>query len=316
MQHLALDDDRTAAVAETLRAVGHHHIPDLLAGARIERDEPCVGRGDDQVVLIERHAPHRALADDGVRADAVFPEQVAGTTVERLHEVAGVVEIDDAVVDDRCRFACASLVHRPLPHHPQPPDVRRGDLGQRAVAPRLVVPTNHQPVAGRRIAQHRVGHGDVVLNVAGDGQAATGCKRRGACHRNRSGGRRYRSRRTCRCLSPHRGGDRRSLAGRERDRAGPGAVGLKDERRQRECLLCRHRRRRRRHRDLDVLRQLARRPHPPRVHEIHARERRRLGAASQVRSMATGATRFVDLTSRRRLLNGEWSLRLAAAGRQ
>ena len=105
------------------------------------------------------------------RTDLVLPDQLAGRRVERLHGVHGVGEIHDAVVHERRRLIRAALVHRPHPREPQILDVVACDLSQRAVAPGLVVAAHHQPVAGRRIAQHLVGDGTEVLHLAGDGQA-------------------------------------------------------------------------------------------------------------------------------------------------
>ena len=101
----------------------------------------------------------------------VLPDQVARPRVERLDDVRRVVEIHDAVVHERARFVALAFVHRPDPRQLQLLDVVACDLGQRAVAPALVVAPRHQPVARIRIAQHLVGHGNVVLHLARDGDA-------------------------------------------------------------------------------------------------------------------------------------------------
>ena len=113
----------------------------------------------------------RMAAPLALRAVAVFPDQLAGLAVDRLHDVAGVVEIDDAVVHERRGLVGAAFVHRPDPLQAQILDVVGGDLVERAVVRGVVVAPDHQPVAGIGIAQHRVGDRDVVLHFAGDGDA-------------------------------------------------------------------------------------------------------------------------------------------------
>ena len=88
-------------VRVALRAIGDRRLPDDLAVARIERDEPRVGRRDEDLVLVDREVAHRALPDAASRPDFVLPDQVARARVERLHDVAGVDEIHDAVVHER-----------------------------------------------------------------------------------------------------------------------------------------------------------------------------------------------------------------------
>ena len=56
------------------------------------------------LVAVDRDAAHGGAV--GVGAVAVFPDQIAGLAVERLDDVAGVVEEDDAVVDDAARAGC------------------------------------------------------------------------------------------------------------------------------------------------------------------------------------------------------------------
>ena len=95
----------------------------------------------------------------------MLPDQLARASVKRLHDVAGIDQVNDAVVSKWSRLALASFVHRPHPRELQSPDIG-GDFGQRAVAPRLVVPTDHQPVARRRISQHRIGDWNEVRHFS------------------------------------------------------------------------------------------------------------------------------------------------------
>ena len=68
--------------------------------------------------------------------------------------------------------------HRPDPGQPQAPHVRGRDLVQRTVAPALIVPADHQPVSGIRVAEHGVGDRDVVLDLPLDREAAARGRRR------------------------------------------------------------------------------------------------------------------------------------------
>ena len=179
LNDLAARDDRSAGVRKPLRAIGDGRFPDLFAVARVERDEARVGGRDDQLVLVDRDVAHRAHADLRQRPDFVLPDQLAGAAVERLDDVARVDQIDDAVVDERHGLVRAALfADRPDPGELQILDVVARDLVERAVAPALIVAARHQPVAGGRVAQHRVGHRDVVLHFARHGEPArhrSGC---------------------------------------------------------------------------------------------------------------------------------------------
>ena len=183
--HLAADDDgaRRGLVAQLL--VGHGHVPHQPARARVQRDEVgVVGRAEDQVA-VDRHValdaapgvaargrrPLRqarnvrlltAAAASGHRrgrrrARPVFPDQRAGCRIERLDDAARVGQVHHAVVDERRRLLRARVVHRPRPGQLQLPDVLARDLVQRTVAPRVVGAPPVQPLARRRVAEHRLG---------------------------------------------------------------------------------------------------------------------------------------------------------------
>ena len=83
---------------------------------------------------------------------AIFPDQFAGAAVERLHDVVGIREIDDAVVHQRRGLIGAAFVHGPHPGQPQIAHVVARDLRKRAVVPCLVIAADHQPVARDRDA--------------------------------------------------------------------------------------------------------------------------------------------------------------------
>ena len=141
------------------------------------------------------------------------------------------------------------------------------DLVERAVAPRLVVAARHQPVARRRVLQHRVGDRHVVLHFAVHRMPA---RRRGA------GG----TRRGAIAIAGAGGGPRHgALPGRDRaDRvtarrlqrlaAGRRAVRTQNERGDVQVFPLPQARLPRRHRRRHVIDEVARRALAPGGHEI------------------------------------------------
>src|SRR5262249_46323556 len=93
-----VDDGSARGAVVALRTVAHGGLPELFAVASIKRHQVRVGRGQNDFVLVDRNA---ALCS-GVRVGAVlvFPDEVAGPRVQRLQDVAGVVQVHHAVVDD------------------------------------------------------------------------------------------------------------------------------------------------------------------------------------------------------------------------
>ena len=78
LNHLPLIDDRTAAGAVTaFGAIADDGVPDVLAGARIEREYVGIAGGDVNLVVVDRHAALRVAGGGG--ADAIFPDQLAGS---------------------------------------------------------------------------------------------------------------------------------------------------------------------------------------------------------------------------------------------
>ena len=166
LDHLALGEERAARTAAPVR---HRHVPRHLAGAGVERHEVRVAQRQKELVVVERHAAHGR-----VDAEPLLPDQIAALAVERLDDAVAVVEEDDAVVRERRRLVGAALAHRRHPRELQLRDVVAGDLVERAEIARRLIPPQHRPVAGRRVAQHVVGDAGVVANLAGDGQPEHG----------------------------------------------------------------------------------------------------------------------------------------------
>ena len=117
LQNFSADDDGAARIAESFVVVGDNGVPNDFAGAGIERDEMRVGSGHENLVLIDgqiaRGASAAALLARGARAS--LPDQIAGAAVERLHNVIGIRNIDDAIVHQRAwaHWHCLHTSTRP-----------------------------------------------------------------------------------------------------------------------------------------------------------------------------------------------------------
>ena len=114
--------------------VGRHHFgrPRDGASARVERDQPPIRHVYKDLVAVNRHAAHHAarwrLAVSCGRL--VFPEQIAGGAIQRLHDAARIRQKHHAVMHDRRRLRRARL-HVPGPDDPQVFDGGAVDLIQR-----------------------------------------------------------------------------------------------------------------------------------------------------------------------------------------
>src|SRR5262249_10428734 len=154
-----------ARIAVTLAEFG---IPRDVAVSRFDRDH-AIAAGEIDLVLIKRDAAHR-----DVSAEVVFPNHLARRAFERLQDTAGVGEVDDPVMDDGCGLVRPALVHWMLPYELQILDVVLRDLVERTVVGCRIVAANHQPVAGVRLAEHRIGDGYEVLYLPRNGDARHG----------------------------------------------------------------------------------------------------------------------------------------------
>ena len=251
------------------------------------------------MVLINAQTPRRAVRAHRVRADAVFPNQIAGTAVESLHRVAGVGKVDDPVVNDRSGLIRSTVIHGPRPFQTQTLYVAAGDLGERTITPRLVVAPDHQPVARIGMAKHLIGNRHVIFHYSSDVQPLRSGRRR-LVHRRPAEGLAQRRRH----LPRRDRADQRSGRRREGLTAGEGSVGLKNEGDEIDIgFLAKTAATPRWHRRLNQGKQIAGSAGAPGVHEIGARQSRRFIAASEVGEMAACATRPIDRLAGRGLLH-------------
>src|SRR5436309_842164 len=93
----------------TSNAIADRRLPYGLAGSRVERDQVRLAGRRKQFVAMNRNATHGGGVR--VRAIPVFPDQIARAAIERLHDVPGVVQIDDPVVHERRGLIPSALVH-------------------------------------------------------------------------------------------------------------------------------------------------------------------------------------------------------------
>ncbi len=164
--HLAVRDDRPGRlVGRVLRVVEDLGLPDEPARRRVEGEDVVVRAGVDDDVVVDGDVPVDAdEAGDHVlggvvgHRPAVLPDEIARRGVERLDDVVGVRRVQHAVVDQRRALLAPLAPERARPDQPQIGDVVAIDLLERAVAPAVERAAPHQPVAGGRILEHRVGN--------------------------------------------------------------------------------------------------------------------------------------------------------------
>ena len=145
-----------------LPVVGHGGVPDHLAGMRIERHEMSVGRGEQHFVVVERDGAAGTIkqivviaAFDLRQLAPILPQQIPAAPVERLHDILGVGEEQNAVMRQRRFFLIAGL-HVPGPGQPQPSDILRVDLVEGAEAPSGEIAAPHQPIVRCRFGERGV----------------------------------------------------------------------------------------------------------------------------------------------------------------
>src|SRR5690606_6909987 len=135
------------------------HGPDDFAAGLLERDELAVELPDEDLAVAEADAAAGPAAAHGVvggiELGAILPENLARLDVEREDVVGAGHDVDDALVNDRLRFARvlrtdARAAQPRAPNALQVRDVVPVDLRQRRVAAVVPVAAVRRPaVAGR-----------------------------------------------------------------------------------------------------------------------------------------------------------------------
>ncbi len=206
--HLAIGHDRPGARPARLGLeVGDGGFPDLRARPRVDRIDAAVSaRGVEQI------APDRQVAlgpaptfELGRVLALVAPDRRAAGGVHCLDPVPGLRDVHHPVVHKR-RALEAPGRQGPRPHQAEAADIARIDLVQRAEAPVVQGPPEHQPVGRIGTAQHRVGDRNI-----GPGGSREGRRIGHRVLRGRLGGGRPRERKQSH--DPHRREGGRTQAG-------------------------------------------------------------------------------------------------------
>ena len=170
----AVRDARPARLGEALPVIGPRGLPDRLARPRVESDDCRVVGGQVDLVPVEGDAAGRApaLRVIGILVP-VLPDQLAGSRVECLDDVAGARQEHHAVMDER-RGLVGPLGHRQRPGQAQAGHVAGPDLVQRRVALVVSGAPPGQPVLRRRIPEQLVGDrgeaGDLAVDERAEGR--------------------------------------------------------------------------------------------------------------------------------------------------
>src|SRR5262245_60625352 len=108
LQNFAADDDRSAAVGETLVPLSNRNVPHEFARAGIKSRQSRITGGHEHLVLIDGDIAHRAR---GFGTDVMLPDQLARAPVKGLDDVAGINQVNDAVMSKWSRLALRSEEH-------------------------------------------------------------------------------------------------------------------------------------------------------------------------------------------------------------
>ena len=159
----AADDDRTGGIPITQFGVGDFRVPGEFPCTRIHSNDVSVtGSGkylvaEDGNISLDTSAGVASLS--GLcRCGTILPDQIPCRSIERLNDASGVWQVHDAVVDKRCGFIRAGIVHRPRPGELKLGHILPVNLIERAVAPCIIGAPPVQPIPRRRIPQHGLGH--------------------------------------------------------------------------------------------------------------------------------------------------------------
>src|SRR5262249_40028069 len=94
---------------------------------------------------------------------AIAPQYIAADAVEGDHLVVWRGDEQDSVVHHRRRFVGAPFTGSGAPHRPQPRNIRRSDLIERAVTPAVISPADHRPMPVFGLQQPLGRHRLVIL---------------------------------------------------------------------------------------------------------------------------------------------------------
>ena len=145
-------------------------FPDLLAGHRVEGDQPSVIGAHEDLAFVKRDAPVHDVAAASVAFLARHlgiegPDALAGAGIDGMDDTPGSADIHDAVDDDRGRLDAARGIETVGPHQTEILDVSGVDLVELAESRLAVVQADRRPVLRRR----RVGPNRIAVDRRCDG---------------------------------------------------------------------------------------------------------------------------------------------------
>ena len=135
--------------------IGDWLIPHQGACFDIESDDVEIRRARKQLVAVQGHIAFHARPHAFRQFSGVMPQFIACGCIESLHIVIEAMNKDDAVVDQRRCFV-RSRWNRERPYDVKVLHVVSGDLLQRTESQIVIRTPPCEPVANRRVAQHRV----------------------------------------------------------------------------------------------------------------------------------------------------------------
>ena len=139
-------------------------VPDQAAGAGVDSDEMLIDGQMEDLVVKDRQAACVAVPLIAGQVPPILPDEVTGARVQGLDDVPGIGQVHHAIVHQR-RSVLTPALHGTGPGQAQLADIALVDLIQRAVGPRGVRTSRHQPLARWWIPKHLLGDGDEILDL-------------------------------------------------------------------------------------------------------------------------------------------------------
>ena len=85
----------------TLGDVTKSHGPLQLTGGSVEGNHPRIGSSKKDLVFVNGKIATHARIALGLNAEFMLPDQIAGASIQCLHYIAVIGQIDDAVMHQR-----------------------------------------------------------------------------------------------------------------------------------------------------------------------------------------------------------------------
>ena len=163
-EHFAIGHERREAHVVAAAVVGDGGGPHRASRAGVQSHQHGIAGGQEHLVPKKADAAGRRMPIDDCRPEraTIAPQHRARRSLDRNHLAAGRCDEHHTVVHDGRGLVPVDRAGRKRPHRLQPGDVGSRDLREGAIAPPVVRPTVHHPVAVVRIPQPRLGDRRVV----------------------------------------------------------------------------------------------------------------------------------------------------------